>query len=152
MKRATRMMCWSETLRGNNWVAEQADTFEKDSKGAKHYKRARLKYLYKSTSNVLTGLLAMGVDGHAFPFSFAQRGMPQCVSNQIHEVFNAYVEKTTGHSWITRDELIRKGNELMIIDEPDALAARAELLPLIQALPEHKGDPKDQRVVLWFDK
>lgn len=160
MKRPTRMMSFSETLNHGTWTADQSAGFQPTLQtttncfyiSERHMKRARLKYLFKSVSGVLSGVLAMGVGGHAYPFSFAQRGMPQCVSVEIQAVFNAYKEKTTGHSWVTRDELVRKVNELMIIDEPDALEARAELLPLIQALPEHKGDPKDQRVVLWFDK
>lgn len=106
-----------------------------------YLKEEQLKLTYKKE---LWPLLAMGINGKGYPFSFVPRGFPN--NTQIEGKSKV---KEVCPSYLTREELLTKSAELMIVPEKEALKLRPLLIQLIKILPKTEV-PKNQRIVFWF--
>lgn len=99
-------------------------------------------------SPVLAGLLAMGAANLSYPFSFACKGIPNNAAESTkRKLFEN--EQARYVSYLTRQQLMDKSTELMILPESEALRVRPKLTEFINRLPAHI-EPSKVRVVFWF--
>ena len=137
---SVRLHCFVETLDGCNWTA------------VKNGRNTRLKkVLSQVVTPMLQGVLAMGMGGRSFPFSFGARGAPPVMSHEIKKVMADNLHRIKGISHLTRAELEHKAVELLISPHESALSVRKKLNDFIKFIPVWEGDPEHQRIVFWFD-
>jgi hypothetical protein len=132
------IQCWVEHLEGNQWELQNPPS--PFTTGGLQIPR----------DTALYGLLAMGVVNPGYPFSWGLRGLPPVLSEDLAGIYGRWRAANVYPSYLTRKELLEKAAELLIYPHDDALRVRPPLLDLIQHLPEHHGDPRDQRIVFWF--
>lgn len=99
----------------------------------------------------LFGLLSRGVRTE-WPFSFAERGLPNDVSPELKHDSDKWDSDGHSHSWLGLEELKTKAAELLLISHPKAITLSASVRHLVGFLewPEGTAD-EDCRIVFWFD-
>lgn len=142
---------YSETCVQGAWVADKANTFREtinDDNTTEVY--TEMDKSYRGRNYWLFGLLASDVRTD-WPWSFAQRGMPDDASKEVAGLFKEWDCDAHSSSWLTVKELREKLAELLIQPENEARDLSGYLTVLLEGLPVTTSDPDTQRIVFWFD-
>lgn len=133
------------------WTCDQAPTFEAQKEAGGHTWYSMESPLQLLRDYRLFGTLSAGVRDYVFDFSFAQRGMPDVLSDEIQSVYEYWSDCAHSASYLTLEELLMRHAEMLINPDPHALTLRPLLGEIIKAFPKSDTNGRHRRCVFWFD-
>ena len=149
-KVATEIHVFSETLCGDTWTADKADTYVQELPNRFGWIDARMEPVPCPRQYWLFGLLVDEVR-YSWPWSFSEKGIPEDVSPQVKQLSKSWGIDGYAHSYLTLQELKAKAIELTVDSREPTLDLTEYLIELIKAIPQTSDNPKHQRIVFWFD-
>lgn len=146
---ATEIHVFSETLCGDTWTADKADTYVQELPNRFGWIDARMEPVPCPRQYWLFGLLVDDVR-YSWPWSFPEKGIPEDASPQVKQLSKSWGIDGYAHSHLTLQELCEKSLELLIDSREEAKDLHDYLNQLITTFPENRESLDQHRIVFWF--
>ena len=149
-KVATEIHVFSETLCGDTWTADKAETYVQELPNRFGWIDARMEPVPCPRQYWLFGLLVDEVR-YSWPWSFPEKGIPDDASPQVKQLSKSWGIDGYAHSYLTIQELYEKSLELLIDPRPETKDLQDYLNQLLSSIPQTRDNLDEQRIVFWFD-
>lgn len=139
---------YSEYRQHGVWTASEKATYNEEAPNRFGWVNANMRRVPCPEKIRLYGLLVEGAR-YSWPWSFAAKGMPDDVSEEIRNVCDSFGLEAYAHSHLSLRELVEKYLELMV-SGPEAKELLCYMRELIDNIPKHVENHGDVRIVFWY--